>query len=139
MNPAIRMEGLTKQFANLRAVDNLSLEVAAGSVFGFLGPNGAGKTTSIRLLLGLVEPSAGRLEVLGYAFAQIAKTSAHEQVRSWNIRASMNASVRRTTCGSSVESLAWPGRISKTASANSWAPSSCGIDAKSTSPSGAGA
>jgi ABC-2 type transport system ATP-binding protein len=47
-------------------VDDLSLEVAAGSVFGFLGPNGAGKTTSIRLLLGLIEPSAGRLEVLGY-------------------------------------------------------------------------
>jgi ABC-2 type transport system ATP-binding protein len=47
-------------------VDNLSLEVPAGTVFGFLGPNGAGKTTTIRLLLGLLEPTAGRADVLGY-------------------------------------------------------------------------
>jgi ABC-2 type transport system ATP-binding protein len=63
---AIRTENLTRDFETVRAVDNLSLEVPAGIIFGFLGPNGAGKTTTIRLLLGLLEPTAGRAEVLGY-------------------------------------------------------------------------
>jgi len=62
---AIRLEGLTRDFGAVRAVNELSLEVPAGSLFGFLGPNGAGKTTTIRLLLGLLEPTAGRAEVLG--------------------------------------------------------------------------
>jgi ABC-2 type transport system ATP-binding protein len=62
---AIRMENLVRTFGAVRAVDGLSLEVPAGIVFGFLGPNGSGKTTTIRLLLGLLEPSAGRAEVLG--------------------------------------------------------------------------
>jgi ABC-2 type transport system ATP-binding protein len=63
---AICTEGLTRDFARLRAVDDLSLRVPAGIIFGFLGPNGAGKTTTIRLLLGLLEPTAGRAEVLGH-------------------------------------------------------------------------
>jgi ABC-2 type transport system ATP-binding protein len=63
---AIRLENLTRDFETVRAVDGLSLEVPAGTIFGFLGPNGAGKTTTIRLLLGLLEPTAGRAEVLGY-------------------------------------------------------------------------
>lgn len=63
---AIRTEGLTRDFKTLRAVDTLTLEVPAGSVFGFLGPNGSGKTTTIRLLLGLLEPTSGRAEVLGH-------------------------------------------------------------------------
>jgi ABC-2 type transport system ATP-binding protein len=62
---AIRTEELTRDFANVRAVDGLNLEVEAGTVFGFLGPNGSGKTTTIRMLLGLLEPSSGRAEVLG--------------------------------------------------------------------------
>ncbi len=64
--PAIRTDGLTRDFDGLRALDGLTLEVPRGSVFGFLGPNGAGKTTTMRLLLGLIPPSAGRAEVLGY-------------------------------------------------------------------------
>src|ERR1039458_1272042 len=63
---AIRAEGLTRSFAAVRALDNLTLEVPAGAVFGFLGPNGAGKTTTIRLLLALIEPTSGRAEVLGF-------------------------------------------------------------------------
>ncbi|HLF27771.1 MAG TPA: ABC transporter ATP-binding protein [Anaerolineae bacterium] len=63
---AIRTESLTRDFASVRAVDNLTLEVPAGIVFGFLGPNGSGKTTTIRLLLGLLEPTQGRAEVLGW-------------------------------------------------------------------------
>jgi ABC-2 type transport system ATP-binding protein len=63
---AIRTENLTREFGAVHAVDKLTMEVPAGSVFGFLGPNGAGKTTTIRLLLGLLEPTGGRAEVLGY-------------------------------------------------------------------------
>lgn len=63
---AIRVENLTCDFGPLRALDNLNLEVPAGKIFGFLGPNGAGKTTTIHLLLGLLEPTSGRVEVLGF-------------------------------------------------------------------------
>jgi ABC-2 type transport system ATP-binding protein len=63
--PAIRTEALGRVLGTVRAVDDLTLEVRRGTVFGFLGPNGAGKTTTIRLLLGLLEPSDGRAEVLG--------------------------------------------------------------------------
>lgn len=63
---AISTEGLTKHFDAVRAVSDLTLEVPAGKIFGFLGPNGSGKTTTIRLLLGLLEPTAGHANVLGY-------------------------------------------------------------------------
>jgi ABC-2 type transport system ATP-binding protein len=63
---AIHTQGLTRTFGNVHAVDDLSLEIPAGSVFGFLGRNGAGKTTTIRLLLGLLEPTAGQAQVLGF-------------------------------------------------------------------------
>ncbi len=63
---AIQTEHLSRTFGAVQAVDDMSLEVPAGIVFGFLGPNGAGKTTTIRLLLGLLEPSQGRAEVLGF-------------------------------------------------------------------------
>jgi ABC-2 type transport system ATP-binding protein len=63
---AIRLNNLTRDFGSVRAVDGLSLEVPSGVIFGFLGPNGAGKTTTIHLLLGLLEPTAGQVEVLGF-------------------------------------------------------------------------
>jgi ABC-2 type transport system ATP-binding protein len=62
----IRTEHLSRTFGEVKAVDDLSLEVPAGIVFGFLGPNGAGKTTTIHLLLGLLEPTQGHAWVLGY-------------------------------------------------------------------------
>ena len=58
--PALRTETLTKRYGRLLALDELDLSVAPGQVFGFLGPNGAGKSTTIRLLLGLARPTAGR-------------------------------------------------------------------------------
>jgi len=63
---AIRIESLTRDFGTVRALDELSLEVPTGIIFGFLGPNGAGKTTTINVLLGLLEPTDGRAEVLGF-------------------------------------------------------------------------
>jgi ABC-2 type transport system ATP-binding protein len=63
--PALAARGLSKRYGDLAAVDRLDLEVAPGTLYGFVGPNGAGKTTTIRMLLGLVFPSAGRAEVLG--------------------------------------------------------------------------
>ena len=61
----IRTEGLTKRFGGLVAVDGLDLEVREGDLFGFLGPNGSGKTTTVRMLLGLVFATSGRIELLG--------------------------------------------------------------------------
>ncbi|MDX6325911.1 MAG: type transport system ATP-binding protein [Nocardioidaceae bacterium] len=63
--PAVLASGLTKRFGHQVAVDGIDLAVPAGSVYGFLGPNGSGKTTTIRMLLGLVTPTAGTVEVLG--------------------------------------------------------------------------
>jgi ABC-type multidrug transport system ATPase subunit len=63
---AIRCAGLSKRFGPTVAVDGLDLQVSPGQVYGFLGPNGAGKTTTIRMLLGLIGPSAGRAWLLGH-------------------------------------------------------------------------
>lgn len=63
---AIRTLDLTRRFGNVQALDRLTLEVPRGIVFGFLGANGSGKTTTIRLLLGLLEPTSGQAEVLDF-------------------------------------------------------------------------
>ena len=63
--PAIRTEGLSKSYGHTKALVSLDLEVPKGEVLGYLGPNGAGKTTTIRLLLGLIRPTAGRAEIFG--------------------------------------------------------------------------
>src|SRR5262249_3012745 len=62
---AIRVEGLTKRFDDVTALDGIDLDVPARTVFGLLGPNGAGKTTAIRILATILKPDAGRAEVLG--------------------------------------------------------------------------
>ncbi len=61
----IEVQNLSKQFKEIRAVDNLSLNVYKGDVFGFLGPNGAGKSTTIRMLLSLIKPSGGNIKLFG--------------------------------------------------------------------------
>jgi ABC-2 type transport system ATP-binding protein len=62
---ALVARGLTKRYGGVAAVDALDLSVEPGTLYGFLGPNGAGKTTTIRMMLGLIHPSAGEVEVLG--------------------------------------------------------------------------
>jgi daunorubicin resistance ABC transporter ATP-binding subunit len=63
---AILVEGLTKKFGTVAALDGISFEVRAGSVFGLLGPNGAGKTSAVRVLATILQPDGGRAEVMGY-------------------------------------------------------------------------
>ncbi len=63
--PAIRTQGLSKSYGDTKALVSLDLEVPKTEVLGYLGPNGAGKTTTIRLLLGLIKPTAGRSEIFG--------------------------------------------------------------------------
>jgi ABC-2 type transport system ATP-binding protein len=69
--PALRAEHLTKHFGGTHAVEDLTLEVPAGEVFGFLGPNGAGKSTTIRVLLGLLRPTAGTAWVFDASAADV--------------------------------------------------------------------
>ena len=75
--PALRAEGLTKRFASTLAVDDLTLAVPPGEVFGFLGPNGAGKTTTIRLVLGLLQPSAGAAWIFDDPVADVERAHRH--------------------------------------------------------------
>jgi ABC-2 type transport system ATP-binding protein len=74
---AITIEGLTKRFGEVVAVDDLSFEVDQGTVVGFLGPNGAGKTTTLRMLLGLVTPTAGSARIDNRAYRALADPVRH--------------------------------------------------------------
>jgi ABC-2 type transport system ATP-binding protein len=67
--PAVVATNLTKRFGDFTAVDNISFEIRKGEIFGLLGPNGSGKTTTIRMTLGLMQPSEGSIEVLGISVA----------------------------------------------------------------------
>jgi ABC-2 type transport system ATP-binding protein len=75
---ALRTEHLTKRYGRVLALDDLTLDVSVGEVFGFLGPNGAGKSTTIRLLLGLARPTVGRAWIFGTDAADVAR--AHRSV-----------------------------------------------------------
>ena len=65
-DPVIDIHGLTRRFGQLVAVDDVSFQVQRGAIFGLLGPNGSGKSTIIRMLCGVLEPSAGDATVLGF-------------------------------------------------------------------------
>ena len=74
---AIRTVGLTKRYGSVTAVDGIELDVPPGDIYGFLGPNGSGKTTTVRMLLGLVLPTAGTVEVLGARIPKHARSVLH--------------------------------------------------------------
>src|SRR5579863_6274448 len=63
--PLVVIDQLVKQFAKLRAVNNVSMAIQAGETFGLIGPNGSGKTTLIRMLVGLVKPTSGSIQIMG--------------------------------------------------------------------------
>lgn len=71
--PAVRLLNVSKRFGTKVAVDNVSLSVEAGTVFGLIGPNGAGKTTTFSMLAGFLVPSSGKVEMLGYPANQVTK------------------------------------------------------------------
>jgi len=73
----ITIDGLTKRFGELVAVGSLSFEVDQGTVTGFLGPNGAGKTTTLRMLLGLVTPTAGAARIQGRTYRELSAPLRH--------------------------------------------------------------
>ena len=75
--PAVRTQGLTKRFQSTLAVDDLTLTVPRGEVFGFLGPNGAGKSTTIRMLLGLLRPTGGSAEIFGVPTTDVERAHEH--------------------------------------------------------------
>jgi ABC-2 type transport system ATP-binding protein len=68
---AIKVNGLTKHYGDLLAVDHINFEVKRGETFGFLGPNGAGKTTTIRMLTGIIKKDSGEASILGYPAGSI--------------------------------------------------------------------
>jgi ABC-2 type transport system ATP-binding protein len=71
----VSVQGLTKRYGDLVAVDNVTFSLKAGTVTGFLGPNGAGKTTTLRLLLGLAEPTGGEALVFGRRYVDLDRPS----------------------------------------------------------------
>jgi ABC-2 type transport system ATP-binding protein len=70
---ALEVEGISKTYASVRAVDSLSFEVHSGEIFGLLGPNGAGKTTTIRMVLDIIKPDSGRIRILGGPMGEATK------------------------------------------------------------------
>jgi ABC-2 type transport system ATP-binding protein len=74
---AVSVQGLTKRFGGVTAVDDLSFDVPAGTITGFIGPNGAGKTTTLRMVLGLVRPTAGRALIHGVPYARLDRPAHH--------------------------------------------------------------
>jgi len=71
MSDALTLRGVSKSFADLKAVDSLDLAVRSGSVFGLLGPNGAGKTTSIRMIMDIIRPDSGDIQLLGQSDPEV--------------------------------------------------------------------
>jgi len=91
MNDILRTEDLSKRFGRTPVLDRVTLEVSEGSVYALVGPNGAGKTTTIKILMNIIEPTAGRAEVLGADsrhllprhFAQIGYVSENQELPEW--------------------------------------------------------
>ncbi|MDZ7303397.1 MAG: ABC transporter ATP-binding protein [candidate division KSB1 bacterium] len=73
--PCLQLHNLTKRYHRVTALHNVSFDVEAGEIFGYLGPNGAGKTTTLRLILGLVHPTAGEVKIFGEPVAAALRAS----------------------------------------------------------------
>ena len=71
---AVSLNKVSKSFGEVRAVADLSVQVSAGSIYGFLGPNGAGKTTTLRMIMDIISPDSGRVSIFGDGSIEQAKT-----------------------------------------------------------------
>ena len=100
MSVIIRVTDLTKEFSKqIKAVDGLSFTVTSGQVYGFLGQNGAGKSTTIRMLLTLIQPTSGEIEIFGMNLLQSPERNFTEkQEPSLNVLICINTSLRWKTC-----------------------------------------
>lgn len=74
MGPVITTNSLTKKYKDKTVVSQLDLRIPGGSIYGFLGPNGAGKSTTLKMLLGLIRPTEGKIQILG---KEVQKPSEH--------------------------------------------------------------
>ena len=74
MENIINIQNLTKYYGKHRGIEDLSLSVRKGEIFGFIGPNGAGKSTTIRAMMGLLIPTAGKVEIFGLRCGNIKRT-----------------------------------------------------------------
>ena len=72
---SLEVIGVSKQFADMKVVDNISFDVARGEIFGLIGPNGAGKTTTIRMIMDIIKPDSGQIKVLGDSLSEKTKDS----------------------------------------------------------------
>ncbi len=93
----IEAVGLTKRYGDKTAVYNLSFQVRPGAVTGFLGPNGSGKSTTMRMILGLDNPTAGRVTIGGYPYRKLPNAPVRS-VRCWTPRRCTAAGPPATTC-----------------------------------------
>ena len=117
--PAIEFTNLTKDYGDVRAVDNLTFSVATGSITGFLGPNGSGKSTTLRALLGLVAPTRGTARVAGRQYRHL--TDPLKQVG-----AMLEASAHPArTARNHLRAIAADGLVAATASRRCLTSSSC--------------
>ncbi|MFH0946400.1 MAG: ATP-binding cassette domain-containing protein [Planctomycetota bacterium] len=73
MKYALSLEGVTKRFGSMTAVDSISMAIPPGHIYGFLGPNGAGKTTTIRMIMSIIYPDEGQISILGQSNAEAVK------------------------------------------------------------------
>ena len=76
----IELKNLTKKYGSFTAVDSIDLSVPDGELFGFLGPNGAGKTTTLRMIAGILQPTAGTIHLAGIDLSEIGRASCRERV-----------------------------------------------------------
>ena len=86
-NTAILVEGLIKNYGEVKALQGVDFEVPAGTIFGLLGPNGAGKTTAVRILTTLLRPDGGRAEVMGHDVVHQADEVRPLYLMAWRARA----------------------------------------------------
>ena len=108
---AIELKGLTRKFGSFTAVDNLSLQVRKGELFGFLGPNGAGKTTTINMLTTLLKPTEGNALVAGFDLNEedaLVRSRIGVVPQSFSL---LKSSRRWKICGISASYIPWTAKL----------------------------
>ncbi len=126
----VEVRGLVKRYGDLVAVDGVDLTVEPGDVFGYLGPNGAGKTTSLRMMLGLIRPTAGHVRLFGrdpqLGVAALEGVAGFVEAPRFYPYLSARTNLRRGFCSSTSPPRAWTPRACATCAGSSVASPSRG-------------